>query len=530
MTDNVFDAFKAFDEKLKLDPKINQQARDVAADLEQCLRDAGLLQSRLLQGSYGRKTMRPPLKDVDMVVVLPDGLAEHRTTPGMSEWAMKEFRKAVVAADVVPGVRFDVDKSPAHALQLTIPGLDFTVDLVPAFETEAPDDGWLYIADREKDEWSERSDVRRLRDKVANRNQRCGGVWVHQVRQTKHSLDLDEQVHQLVCGLLVESLAYESMTKKIAPQQAMVAIFTAGADKVTGPYSGLAEDDLTRKWSGHERVLVLRFFGQNRRRAVEAVRLENAGDSVAAVNVWREVFGELFPVPDVSFADRLKSVGLIGGAVTPDGRLTTDAGNARPSRPWRAVDLDEVSTLTLSSQPSTPTEVEGTAPSMDDLLADPVGVAELVQSGGVVWGAQKVVGRPLCDGLAVMLELDVLPLQEAEADGYATERVRVVTTRDREVLVYPVSGRGRAWRHRNDFHPRMLCLQYPDDDPALLWLWEDGLEELLTRVRLHMLSEEVYRREGQWPGEELAHGRPKRGVVWPVASQDMRKALSRWSR
>ena len=79
MTDKVFGAFKAFDKKLKLDPAVTQQARDVADDLEQCLRDAGLLQSRLLQGSFGRKTMRPPLKDVDMVVVLPNRFAEQRT-------------------------------------------------------------------------------------------------------------------------------------------------------------------------------------------------------------------------------------------------------------------------------------------------------------------------------------------------------------------------------------------------------------------------------------------------------------------
>ena len=340
MTDKVFGAFKAFDKKLKLDPAVTEQARGVAADLEQCLRDAGLLQSRLLQGSFGRKTMRPPLKDVDMVVVLPDALADHRTTPGMSAWAMDKFREAIGAANILPGVAFDVDEAHAHALQLTIPGLDFTVDLVPASETESPDDGWLYIADREKDQWTKLSDVRLLRDKVATRNQECGGVWVNQVRQAKHSLDRDPDVKALVCGLLVESLAYEAVTKKVAPQQAMVAIFGVAVDKLTGPYTGLAQDDLTRKWSGAERAQVLRCFAENRRKAVEAVRLENAGDPVAAVLAWRDVFGDLFPQVEVSFTERLKTISQVGGAVTSDGLLTTAAGNARPARPWRAVDVD----------------------------------------------------------------------------------------------------------------------------------------------------------------------------------------------
>ena len=167
---------------------------------------------------------------------------------------------------------------------------------------------------------------------------------------------------------------------------------------------------------------------------------------------------------------------------------------------------------------------------MDDLLADPARVAQDVADGKVVWGVSNVVGRPLGNGFAVKLELDLLPLPEAAAEDYPTERVRVVVTRERQVLVYPVSGHGRTWRHRNDVGPRMLCLQYPGDDPALLWLWDDGLEDLLTRVRLHVLSEEAFRREGQWPGEELPHGNPQNGKVWPVASPAMRAALKQWSR
>lgn len=531
MAGKVFDAFKAFDKKLKLDAEVTKQARGVASDLEQCLRDAGLLQSRLLQGSFGRKTMRPPLKDVDMVVVVPDRLAGHRTAPGMSGWAMNEFRKAIVAAEVVPGVAFDVEQAHAHALQLTIPGLAFTVDLVPAFETESPDDGWLYIADRERDQWTKRSDVRRLRDKVVARNQECGGVWVNQVRQAKHSLDRDAEVKDLVCGLLVESLAYEAMTKRMAPQEAMVAIFAVAADNLSRPYAGLAQDDLTRKWSGADRAQVLRFFEENRRKAVEAVRLENASDPVAALQVWREVFGDLFPTDVVSFAERLKTVGLVGGAVTPDGRLTTAPGNARPARPWRAAGIEEeILTDKALRRRSQPEPSQSPVVSMDELMTDPGRVADAVAAGTLVWGIRNVATSELCDGYAVKLELDLLPLPDAAAEGFEVERVRVVATGDRQVFVYPIGQRGRTWRHRNDAGKGALCLQYPGDDASLLWLWDDGLEELLTRVRLHLLSEEVFRRDGTWPGEELPHGLPEDGVVWPVASPAMRRALKWWSR
>jgi len=527
MTGKVFDAFRALDGKLKLDPAVHVQARDIRATVEETLRAAGLLETALLQGSFGRKTMRPPLKDVDLVIVLPARLAHLRNDPGMAQWAVDQFRKAIVDAGALPGVRFDVEKASAHALNLTIPGLDFTVDLIPAFETEEPDQGWLYIADREKDQWSKRSDVRRLRDRVAARNQDCGGVWVQQVRQAKHSLDLDQEVNELVCGLLVESLAFDAITKKLTPQEAMFSIFTAGGQKLNEPYSGLAQDDLTRKWTYGERTRVLRFFEQNRRRAAEAMRLERAGDTISALRVWDEVFGDLFPVPDVSFAERLKTVSLVGGAITPDGRLTTVPGNMRPNRPWRAAVPD----AGARGVPPSPSAGAGEAGvSMDALLANPAEVAELVAEGAVVFGAENVIARRVCGGAAVLLELDLIPLPEAAVEGHSTERVRLGVTRDREVLVYPLSARGRSWRHRNDFHPKMLCLQYPGDDPTLLWLWSDGLEPLLTRVRLHLMCEEVYRRDNEWPGEELPHGLPDHGVVWPVASTDMRTAMRRWSR
>jgi hypothetical protein len=526
MADKVIDGFRALDEMLKLDPQVHDQARRVRTAVEDAVKAAGLMETVLLQGSYGRKTMRPPLKDVDLVMVLPASLAHLRTKPGMSQWAFDGFRRAIEDAGVLPGVRFDVHEEAAHALQLTFPGVDFTVDLVPAFETEEAGQGWLYIADREQDQWTERSDVRRLRDRVAARNQGCGGVWVNQVRQAKHSLDDDGDVKRLVCGLLVESLAYEALTTRLTPQEALLRIFRSGAEKLTGAYVGLAQEDLTAKWSSSDRAQVVRFFQQNQGFAAEAMRLEGAGDAIAAMGVWREVFGDLFPVPEVSFAERLRTVSLVGGGITAGGRLTTAPGNVRPGRPWRAVDPElgdhKLATSFRRSSASVPT--------MDALLDTPAEVAALVAAGQVIWGAADVVGRELCGGAAAILELDLLPLPEAAAEGHPTERVRIVVTRGREVIVYPLGCPGRPWRHRNDFHPKMLCLQFPGDDPALLWLWPDGLEPLLARVRMHLMCEEVYRRDGVWPGEELPHGRPENDVVWPVSSDALRRAMRRWAR
>ena len=172
----VADGFFALDEALKLDPKVDASVRQIRTTVDEVLTDAGLCQVSLLQGSYGRKTMYPPLKDVDLVVVLPRAHEGLRTDPQGPATAMAAYKAALIDSGELPGVRFDVDDAPAHALQLTLPGVSFTFDLVPAFETDDPD--WLVIADREKCRWDKRSDVRALRDKVAARNQKCRGRWV----------------------------------------------------------------------------------------------------------------------------------------------------------------------------------------------------------------------------------------------------------------------------------------------------------------------------------------------------------------
>ena len=105
----------------------------------------------------------------------------------------------------------------------------------------------------------------------------------------------------------------------------------------------------------------------------------------------------------------------------------------------------------------------------------------------------------------------------------------MVALREREVLVYP-KGPPRHWLHRNQGHPESLCLQHPGDDPALLWFWEDGLGRLLTRVRLHLLCEETWRRTGEWPGIDLPHGEPRDGWLDPVTDPLLTKAVRRWSR
>lgn len=165
---------------------------------------------------------------------------------------------------------------------------------------------------------------------------------------------------------------------------------------------------------------------------------------------------------------------------------------------------------------------------MDTLILNPTAVA-LTLNAGALWGIGDVDGRYLCGDLATALTMTLVPPHQAQQEGFELERARVVALRTREVLVYPL-GAKRRWMHRNPGHPGSLCLQHPSDDPSLLWLWEDGLGRLLTRVRLHLLYEQSWRRTGTWPGVDLPHGSPPDGRLEPVVDSLLRKGMRRWAR
>jgi hypothetical protein len=164
---------------------------------------------------------------------------------------------------------------------------------------------------------------------------------------------------------------------------------------------------------------------------------------------------------------------------------------------------------------------------MDTVVDNPSSVADSLNTGAL-WGVLDASGKPLC-GIAGSVTLTLMPPLQADREGFPRERVRVVATRDREALVFPLGPR-RRWLHRDPVQPRKLCLQHPRDDPSLVWVWGDGFDVILTRVRLHLLSEELWRRTGRWPGVDLPHGEPPGGVLEPVSDPLLMQGMRRWAR
>lgn len=169
---------------------------------------------------------------------------------------------------------------------------------------------------------------------------------------------------------------------------------------------------------------------------------------------------------------------------------------------------------------------------LSDVLEDPVHACRVLQDDlfGVTVDHLR---EPRHGGLVV--DFTFAPLPELTAAGYDVERGRVSIRPRGDIYAFPL-GPDRSWHHRNPspLGPRFgklagdLCLWCPNDPRSLRWDWDDGLEQYVTRVHRHLLFEEYYRREGQWPVEDAPHGGPLAGAH-PIRTAFMRKEERRWA-
>jgi hypothetical protein len=322
---NLTERFDTFNDNLKLDPAERERAVAGHNRIGDLLVEAGVARRTRLQGSFARKTMLPPLHDIDKVVELDDDLEDVLTEPGGPEKAMSLIRDTLQPR--LPGARFEIKK---HALGIDLPGEGFTFDAVPAFN---PDDGtnWIDIADTEDQAW-ERSNTYQLIDTVADRNQVCDGRFVRQVRMVKQAVRT-AGLADVLPGLHVETFVYEAITTTMAHPDAVSAALATAASLLGGPYRDPTGVD--RISDRLDPAAVITAKASMRRladQAAEAQRLA-AGDETAAARIWADIFGDPFPAPvpnEKGFLTRLHG----GAGLGPTG--ATSAARPTPrTRAWR---------------------------------------------------------------------------------------------------------------------------------------------------------------------------------------------------
>ncbi|POX38011.1 nucleotidyltransferase [Streptomyces sp. Ru73] len=283
-------AFGDFDQALALEPGRYERARRRHRQITAALKNAGLIESSCLQGSFARKTRIAPLDDVGMVMVFHRRFARLVKRPGGASDAMAMLCDAVTEA--FPGSRFGDDDRTSRALQITFPDLDVTFGLTPALADPRCTD--LLTADWERDSW-ERSTVRTLNRVIGRHDHATDGRFVHQVRMLK-ALRTAHPALRETRGLLWEALAYEAVS---GPRQHTDAIATAlahAAEAVSGPVlDPTGTQDLTEDWTADLRSARAEVLAALAAQAAEARRRERDGDHAGAIRIWHGVFGDPFP-------------------------------------------------------------------------------------------------------------------------------------------------------------------------------------------------------------------------------------------
>lgn len=322
-------AFNLYDAELNLDPRERVKAERFHNELTEYLRQRGLISSAFLQGSFARKTMLKPLRDIDKVVILSDGSL--LVDPNGAQTAATRIEDAL--RDRYPDAKFDRSR---HAIQMDLGDDSFSFDVVPAFEVgDGTGDVWIMDLGENVDSSSWKwSNTRRLIEVIRQRNKDCGGAFVHSVRHIKHFVR--ERLDGLLPGLHVEAIAYACITEKLAFPAAAEQILSCGA-ALLAPGAGYNDptgaERLSDKLDPSERERARAAFAAAAATARRARELAADGAHPDAIAEWFSIFGDPFP----RRSDEQVISAAYSGRVSESGTPTRHASGTRatPVRSWR---------------------------------------------------------------------------------------------------------------------------------------------------------------------------------------------------
>lgn len=322
-------AFEEFDESLKLDPKEREDAIQRWNTIADLLAEQGAVARHFLQGSFARKTMRKPLKDVDVVVVVSQDLIEDTDSdPQLVTDRLQQF-----ISRTYPGWTFSGSK---HALTVCFDDRDFTIDVTPAQEAS---EGYVRIANTESGEW-DLSDCQLINRAVSQRNQECAGLFIRQVRMAREiaaKMKDDFPDLDVLNGLVAESILFAAVTSEASFEDAVTQFLENATVMVHGEIltpSGYEDLTVKRQWSPADRDRLGRVFEKLLATAREAARFRAAGEEASALSSWAAICGDNFPLPEVDEAEYLSGLGQ--GSATRAGGVTTALLTGVPVSPQRA--------------------------------------------------------------------------------------------------------------------------------------------------------------------------------------------------
>ncbi len=291
----VAEAFTKFKSRLEIRKTEQDDARRRQCRIREQVSAEMDVRRDFLTGSYARHTKTKPLKDVDIFVVLNDSEVGYLDRP-----PIEILRR--VRAILVPHYDEDSVTTSGHSVRVDF-GVKYvddvteevvSFDVVPAFDGKV---GYR-IPDRDRDEWIG-TDPEVHAQKATDANEAFSDEWKPVVKMIKKWNDHHDK--PVKPAFLLEVMALDLVCPPWGgsyPRE-LRQFFASATDrlhdewpdpaKLGPPVSDRIHSD-AGLFSGA--VDALRAAEQS---CTEALRLEREGKVEAALNVWRDIFGPLFP-------------------------------------------------------------------------------------------------------------------------------------------------------------------------------------------------------------------------------------------
>jgi hypothetical protein len=290
------EAFEKFRQRLELGPTEQKDAESRQTEVRECIREGFELKTEFLSGSYRRHTKTKPLKDVDVMFVLGEKEKWRRQKPPSD--TLEAFEKCLKKKYAEPGqvevnrrsvtVEFEKNYYPDDR-----DGRVLSIDAVPAFECGS---GNYEIPDKVTGTWI-KTNPEKHREQATAKNKELDERWVPLVKMTKGW-------NRANGGAIKPSFLIEVMAEKLVE-----APFSTYPDEVRNFFAAM-EASIGREWADpaglgppvsdqmtSDRVTeARRALQEAQRKATLARRAENTGRQGEALQMWREVLGDYFPL------------------------------------------------------------------------------------------------------------------------------------------------------------------------------------------------------------------------------------------
>ncbi len=290
------EAFEKFRQKLELSETERSDAARRQKDVRDCIRTTFAVTTDFLSGSYGRHTKTKPLKDVDAFFVLGDAQQWRRKKPAnellrpFAECLKKQYTEAGQVQVSRRSVTVEFAKSyypEDHH------GKILSIDAVPSFECGEEQ---YEIPDRVDDKWIKTNPARH-KEQATAKNDQLDGHWVPLVKMAK-------AWNRTANGPIKPSFLIEVMARELVE-----APFSSYEYEMRNFFAAMAEN-LDRVWPDPaalgpavsdqmkpENISKARNALQDaQRKAALAARAEQTGRQGDALQIWREILGDYFPL------------------------------------------------------------------------------------------------------------------------------------------------------------------------------------------------------------------------------------------